>query len=144
MLHTLQRARSAFLATNRDLLVYGVQERTIGNHFADALRPFYPSYDVDPEYNKHGQKTKVAVILNMWRRFSPDVLVHQRRIDARNHLAIEIKQYRETADALEAIRMDRFRLLALRRKPFCYRYTYQMFYTIGEAADIWFEPVPRP
>lgn len=143
MLQALQRARSAFLAVNRDLLEYGVQERTIGSHFADVLRPFYPSYDVDPEYNKHGEQTKVAMILNQLRRFSPDVLVHQRRIDSRNHLAIEIKQYRETTAALSAIREDRYRLLALRRKPFCYRYAYQMFYTIGKAADIWFEPVPR-
>jgi hypothetical protein len=132
-----------FLATNRDLLVHGVQERTIGNHFADALRPLYPTYEVDTEYNKHGYLTKIAMIMYQIRRFSPDILVHQRRTDQRNHLAIEIKQFREASAVQKAIRIDRFRLLALRREPFCYRYTFQMLYTIGNEADLWFEAVPR-
>lgn len=138
MLRSLTKARDIFLAEHRQLLVNAVHERTIGAHFMAALRQCYPSYQVDPDYNKNLLDRKEAVFLGHKRLIYPDIVVHKRGSHARNHLAIEIKPARAKPSE---IRKDRYKLRALRRKPYSYPHTYLMFYSVGPAATIWFEKI---
>lgn len=91
-----------------DNLKRGVNELNISTHLAFYLKPFFPDYDVDPEYNgdidKPNDRKALSIaenrILEVGRKanikdnykLSPDIIIHKRRSNENNLVVIEIKK----------------------------------------------------
>ncbi len=75
------------LATDADLCIRDLHERTITGRLADHLRPHFPEWHVDCEYNRDGHEIK-RVNGNI---VVPDIIVH-RRGTPDNLLVIEVKK----------------------------------------------------
>jgi hypothetical protein len=71
-----------------------VHERTIGACLAWYLKPHFPGWHVDPEYNKHGSDPKKVAWRAHGRRsiVVPDIIVHHRGPEGPNLLVIQIKK----------------------------------------------------
>ena len=85
------------LVQDAGLLVRNVHERAITARLADHLRPRFPGWDVDPEYNRDGHEIKKAngdIVV-------PDVIVHHRGTPD-NLLVIEAKKS-DTREADEEV-----------------------------------------
>lgn len=84
------------------LLVVNVSERCIAARLAMYLREYFIDYDVDVEYNRHGDDTKQLHHLvdnhdcsrdrDEGQTVLPDVVVHGRGHDKSNLLIIEMKK----------------------------------------------------
>jgi hypothetical protein len=99
------------------LLETNVAERTIATQLITYLKPRFPDYDVDPEYNRHGLETKVVRLPTYCRgggqrRIFPDVVVHRRGCDEKNLLVIQIKKVTNP----ESRNCDRAIIKAMKRK----------------------------
>jgi len=70
-----------------ELLIRDVNERTITGRFADHLRPRFPHWDVDCEYNRDDHRVKKVD----GRIVVPDIIVH-RRGTPENFLVVEVKK----------------------------------------------------
>lgn len=84
-------ALESFLNRDTELLVRDVNERTITGWLAEHLRPHFPSWEVDCEYNRDGhevKRTNGQIVV-------PDVIVH-RRGTPDNLLVIEVKKSNTT------------------------------------------------
>ena len=81
------RAVQQLLEMDAELLIRDVHERTITGRLADHLRPHFPEWDVDCEYNRddHGIKRVDGNIV------VPDIIVHHRGTPD-NLLVIEVKK----------------------------------------------------
>ncbi len=106
----ISAALQELLLRDEGLLVRNVNERTITARFADYLRPRFPGWDVDPEYNRDGHEVKKAngaIVV-------PDIIVH-RRGTPDNLLVIEVKKS-DTTEADEEVleKLDSFRSSHLR------------------------------
>src|SRR4051812_38575864 len=80
-------AIKALLEEDADLFRRDVNERTIAAHLCDHLRPLFPGWNVDPEYNRDGHSVKRAdghIVV-------PDIVIH-RRGTRDNLLVIELKK----------------------------------------------------
>ena len=54
----LERASARLRREDRHLLMIDVSERCIAARLAMYLREYFRNYDVDVEYNRHGEDTK--------------------------------------------------------------------------------------
>lgn len=100
------------LQVDRELLIRDVNERAITARLADHLRPRFPGWEVDCEYNRNDRDVKRAdggVVV-------PDVVVHRRGTDD-NLLVIEVKKSNST----ESDERDLEKLRAYRALPLTYR-----------------------
>jgi hypothetical protein len=70
-----------------ELLIRDIHERTITGRLADHLRPHFPEWNVDCEYNRDGHEIK-KVDGNI---VVPDIIVHHRGTPD-NLLVIEVKK----------------------------------------------------
>jgi hypothetical protein len=101
-------AVSALLEQDGDLLRLDVNERTITARLCDHLRPLFPDWNVDPEYNRDGHLVKRAngqVVV-------PDIVIH-RRGTRDNLLVIELKK----STTKEPDEADLEKLSAFRESP---------------------------
>lgn len=78
------------------LLTTDANERTISAQLACYLKPAFPDWDVDVEYNRQGLDPKKIGIGESAELVYPDIIVHRRRSDA-NLLVVEIKKGNCTA-----------------------------------------------
>ena len=117
----LERAIARTERADRHLLVVNVSERCIATRLAMYLREYFVDYDVDVEYNRHGDDVKQLhdVVRHCPRdrgdtgqgqSVLPDVVVHRRGNDDANLLVIEMKKSRN----LRGIERDRQRIRAFR------------------------------
>ena len=87
---------------DRHLLAVNVSERCIAARLAMYLREYFADYDVDVEYNRHGDEKKQLYDLvhdhdcprdrDEGQTVLPDVVVHGRDVDDFNLLIIEMKK----------------------------------------------------
>ena len=120
MRHRLERARARVENKDRHLLMVNVSERCIAARLAMYLREYFADYDVDVEYNRHGDDTKqlhdLAYNHDCLRDRAesqtvlPDVVVHKRDVDDSNLLIIEMKKSANRS----GIERDRCRIQAFR------------------------------
>ena len=97
----VEMALSRLIEEQPELLDLDVNERTLSHHFAINISRLIPeNYNVDVEYNRHGENHKR---LNLPSRKAldselratavyPDILVHKRNSNADNLLVIEMKK----------------------------------------------------
>jgi hypothetical protein len=86
----LDSALKELLENDSDLFRLNVFEPTISSQLKLYLRPHFPTYDVDCEYDKYGNADKTDQHGNEVR---PDVNVHKRGILKKyNLIAIELKK----------------------------------------------------
>jgi hypothetical protein len=74
------------IANDADLFIHDLHERTVTGRLADHLRPHFPEWHVDCEYNREGHEIK-RVNGNV---VVPDIIVHRRGTQD-NLLVIEAK-----------------------------------------------------
>ncbi len=94
----LDSALKKLLENDSDLFRLNTFEPTISSQLKLYLRPRFPSYDVDCEYDKYGKAEKTD---QHGREIRPDVNVHRRGILKKyNLIAIELKKgkYPDTRD----------------------------------------------
>ena len=119
----LECARARVENEDRHLLMVNVSERCIAARLAMYLREYFADYDVDVEYNRHGDDTKKLhdlVDINDCPRdrgdegqtVLPDVVVHRRDVDDFNLLIIEMKK----SENRGGIERDRRRIRAFRNE----------------------------
>lgn len=95
-----------------ELLIRDVNERTITGKLADHLRPRFPGWDVDCEYNRDDHEVKKVD----GRVVVPDIIVH-RRGTPENLLVIEVKK----SNTDEPDEEDLEKLVAFRTSHLSYR-----------------------
>ena len=99
----LVKATARVEEKDRHLLMVDVSERCIAARLAMYLREYFDDYDVDVEYNRHGEDKKKLYHLvdkhdclrdrgDEGQTVLPDVIVHQRGCDHSNRLIIEMKK----------------------------------------------------
>jgi hypothetical protein len=104
---TIVVALETFLERDRKLLEIDVQERTISDQLAAYLRPSFPGWDVDCEYNRKGLEPKTLKIPGRKPRkdgtnlLLPDIIVHHRTEIFGNFLVIEMKKSTNTESDTE-------------------------------------------
>ena len=114
----LERAIARVNHADRHLLVVDASERCIAARLAMYLREYFVDYDVDVEYNRHGDGDNVKRLpCDLDKRTQcpavlPDVIVHRRGDDDSNLLVIEMKK----APNQSGMDSDRQRLKAFREE----------------------------
>lgn len=103
--------RDSYLIENR------TWETSISAKLMAYLQPLFPDYDVDHEYDKHGDLAKI-ITADAEGAERPDILIHRRGSDEQNLFAIEIKSKERS------IRDDLAKLEALTSPTNGYGYTY--------------------
>lgn len=138
--NAVRGAVSELIEEDRDLLELTVGERTIVARLAARLIPRFDGWDVDAEYNRHGQHPKVLYIFRHLLREaglpaperdyprSPDIVIHRRGNDDANLLAIEVKRLSNGTDRL----YDKRKLHAL-REELPYRFT--LYLELGDGGS---------
>lgn len=112
-------------------------ERPISHRLGYYLQSLFSEYHVDCEYNKHFEGKKVEGI--------PDIVVHRRKTDERNLLALEIKARKAKSEITKA--RDRgeiiedYRKLRLYTRPDGLGYRWGVFVLLfpGDQILEWFE-----
>lgn len=94
-------AEACFRSNDSNLLAFDellLPERPISHRLGFYLQYLFISYNVDCEYNKHLGGAKIidqhTVI--------PDILVHKRKVDEDNLLAVEVKARRNMGEVLRS------------------------------------------
>ncbi len=84
-----------FVQNEGELLEIDVSERCITHSFANyldkAIYSLNRNWKVDVEYNRHKKDIKTTGWETQPKKFTPDIVVHERQTD-KNMLAIEIKK----------------------------------------------------
>lgn len=89
-------------------LARGLNELNISTHLAFYLKPFFPQFDVDPEYNGDIDKPNDRKALDIAEnrmieigfkpndndnyKISPDIIIHRRQTNDHNLVVIEVKK----------------------------------------------------
>jgi hypothetical protein len=123
IIQTIERAVGELVVEQRDHLSRGRVERTFTTDFADKLKPLFSTktITVDPFYNKH---LDAAKRLN-GRSIELDVAIHQRGIDNKNIVAIELETNNNPA------RDDVWKVDGLTQKLGGYGYKLGLFLVVG-------------
>lgn len=112
------------------LIKQHAHERTISAHLSSFLRPLFPKWNVDAEYNREGPGIDTKRDFGGNAIF-PDIIIHTRgRREGPNLVAIEMKGFWNK----EPRRLDEEALYQLRRK-FNYRYIFRLELGV-EKADL--------
>lgn len=101
----LNQARTCFLEKDATLIAINANERSITHKFAECLQKLFgDTWDVDCEYNRHGQDPKfidelrnivgdvVATDEIDTVTVFPDIIIHKRGIEGPNLVVIEAKK----------------------------------------------------
>ncbi len=104
----LRAAINVLLEKEADNFARGLNELNISAHMAFYLKPFFPQFDVDPEYNGDIEKPNDRKALDIAKnrmmeigfepndknnyKISPDIIIHRRKTNDNNLVVIEIKK----------------------------------------------------
>jgi hypothetical protein len=141
----LKAAIECFRSNDMDLMDFDnlklrLPERPISHRLGFYMQVLFSNYNVDCEYNKHLEGVKEAdgnpVI--------PDVVVHKRKVDDSNLLAVEVKARRNQEEAdrdQEEIGEDYEQLKKYTRQNGDLKYTYGAFvlFLLDSTTIKWFE-----
>lgn len=129
----LYAAISAVYEYDQNLLDRDVNERTLSFRLAHYLIEIFPEYDVDCEYNRHGDDVKrlprvttTDTADTKGKTIFPDIIIHKRGTDDNNYALIEIKKEGNTDTE-----RDIEKLQSLTADNLGYRYTYGIHLTFG-------------
>jgi hypothetical protein len=81
------------IGDSADSLKNGIGEPNVSAGLFAFLKPRYPGWHCDAEYNRHGLEMKIADHEGQVRMIRPDVVVHRRQTDE-NLLVVEMKMAR--------------------------------------------------
>ncbi len=123
--HKVALAVELLLQRDAALLIRDVNERAITGRLADYLRPHFPGWDVDCEYNRDDHVVKRID----GRAVVPDIIVHRRGL-RENLLAIEVKKSNTREDDDEDIQ----KLNAFRDSHLHYQCGLFLKFLVGEGA----------
>jgi hypothetical protein len=131
----------SLLARESQLLVANAHERTICAHLACYLKPSFPEWDVDIEYNRHGLDPKKIGVGEEAELVYPDLIIH-RRGKEENLLVVELKK----GDSPQPDERDVKKLRAYRLH---FAYKFALFLRLSTlhpsvTAYSWVEDEPHP
>ncbi len=76
-------------------------ERAITHHFANIITTFFDGYCADVEYNRRGIEKKYFGKGQKGRRVYPDIIIHQRKPNEDNLLAIEVSKWNKPKQKIQ-------------------------------------------
>ena len=104
----INTAIKKFIASEKDILVRKLNERTLSNRLTDYLRPLFNDYNVESEYNGDMDKPNDRKALEIARnkiieigykpntknnyKITPDIIIHIRNTNTQNLVVIEVKK----------------------------------------------------
>ena len=104
----INQAIENLLDNENEILVRKINERNLSSHLAYYLKPLFPDYNVDPEYNGDVDKPNDKKALDIARnritqigykpnkgnnyKFSPDIIIHKRGTNEYNLVVIKVKK----------------------------------------------------
>jgi hypothetical protein len=131
------------------LIDYGASERSISHRIALYLEDCYGDFfNVDCEYNKNRTLPKYIPNKKAKKGESstfPDIIVHERGLNTRNHLVIEIKKI--DCGSVEERQWDIAKLNAYKHSDGVYGYENAVFLEVGKKdgnLDINIEVISSP
>jgi hypothetical protein len=101
MLRKLGTALNNLFEQDRTLFDVNIHGRTLTGTLCHHLRPHFPGWTVDPEYDRRERERKMLPRGGTQHRIIPDIVIHHRR-ERRNLLAIEMKTRGQQTDARDA------------------------------------------
>lgn len=139
----LKRAIRLFLKQESKLFNAKGGERVLTGALTRTLRPVFPGWDVDPEYDRYGKETKRSPIASRGvstnprgHRVVPDIIVHKRLMPTGcNLLAIEAKRHGDKRGILQ----DREKLASYLARPLSYEYVALVIFSGTTAPGCSFE-----
>ncbi len=111
ILRKINLALDLFYENDSQIVNLKVNERAICHQFAIYLKYLFKNYDVDCEYDKHGDDFKKLENISECSerkktdRILPDILVHKRGNDKNNLIIIEIKS-KSDADSCDIKKLE--------------------------------------
>lgn len=113
----VSKALSDFWSIDYLLLKNDANERSITHKFAEHLKNYFPTWNVDCEYNRDGNNIKRLNLEPLIKKVNsdddkgetvyPDIIVHERGKE-NNLLVIEAKK--DNNSTVEAVKLDKFKL----------------------------------
>lgn len=132
MIRKIDIALDLFYEKDKYLIEKNVHERSIAHKFAEYLQLLFPDYNLDCEYDKHGEYTKELEDIKecdedkKTNRILPDILIHKRGHDRNNLVVFEIKS------KSEATACDIKKLELLTKESGQFRYRLGVFVLFGD------------
>jgi len=126
----LKLALEKLLKNEKEIISYDVNERSLSHKLAIYLQAHFEEWDIDCEYNRNHDVSKILVINSRNSSFDdiyartvfPDIIVHKRGTDE-NMLVIEMKK----TTSSESDEFDMEKLRAFKRQL---KYQYAVFVKI--------------
>ena len=87
----IDSAINSFLTNEKDLFEIDSNERTISQNFSTYLKPIFPEWDVDCDYNRDMKNIKKLEIKGEIKSIYTDISIHHRE-SQENYIVIEIKK----------------------------------------------------
>ncbi len=96
---------------DQHLLAHDCWEAAITHRLAVYLEGEFPDRDVDCEYNRDGHDTKTLNLYNVLtdNEVRPDIIIHGRGTNARNHMVIEAKKVNGESPERDFLKLRAFR-----------------------------------
>ena len=120
----IKQALNLFYKKDKYLIDNNAHERSISHKLAEYLRPMFPDYNVDCEYDLHGDELKTLKGIKecfkrkKTERILPDIIIHERGPDVNNLAVIEIKSRTKATDC----DIRKLELMTLKDGQFRYDY----------------------
>jgi hypothetical protein len=129
---------------DRALIDVNVNERTLSARLFCYLEPNFEGWDIDPEYNRHGDGANDTKEIARWlaselglaetdRRVLPDIIVHHRRARTDNYLVIEVKK--STSNDTGETDIKKLEALTRHDSDFAYQFGLRLIISMDGNAD---------
>lgn len=131
----LRIALEEFIRKHSHLFVVDANERSMTHKLAEHVQKYFPTYDVDCEYNRQGDVPKQLRIESTptlmddtnARTVFPDIIVHGRGNNDNNLLVIEAKK----SSNRDGTGFDSKKLDAFQGDPYLYKHGALVLFTVG-------------
>jgi len=89
----IEQACSSLYVENPILIKNRTHERTIVSHLANYLKPLFPDWNIDTDYNRDGDNGKSKQSID-GELLLPDIIIHNRGVEqGPNLVAIQVKGF---------------------------------------------------
>jgi len=130
ILHLLEYSLKNLIENDNELIDRNLKEESINHKLAMYLEKYiteskinilesFPKLSVDIEYNKNNEKCKYAINSN--KRMIPDILIHERKTNDNNLVAIECKK-------IHLNKEDKEKLKNYKKEPYFYEHSIAIEY----------------
>lgn len=127
------------IVVNDSVLIRKGQERALSNRLGIYLSSFFPSWNVDCEYNRTGFEDALKRDSGGKKYYRPDVIIHKRGLPEKenNLLWIEVKlDNSDTTD--DTNKLKEFTTAPMENRPIQYKYGLSVSF-LPDIKLIWFE-----